>query len=75
MTAVVSAIHYVSVRWGADSSDQDRRRLNKLVRRASQLPAGGGGGGWEEDVSQADFHYGQNLSATASDSRGSEQLL
>ena len=32
-----SAIHYVVICWRVASSNQDRKRLNKLVRRASSV--------------------------------------
>ena len=36
-SVVASAIHYAVVCWGAGSTDRDRKRLNKLVRRASSV--------------------------------------
>ena len=36
-SVVASAIHYAVVCWGAGSTDRDRKRLNRLVRRAGSV--------------------------------------
>ena len=36
-TVVASALLYAMVCWGGSSTDRDRKRLNKLVRRASSV--------------------------------------
>nr|XP_043903680.1 uncharacterized protein LOC122783097 [Solea senegalensis] len=36
-SVVASAIHYAVVCWGAGSMDRDRKKLNKLVRRAGSV--------------------------------------
>lgn len=56
-------IFYAVVCWGGGSTERDRKRLNKLVRRAASVLDCSLDS--IEDVSQADIYHGRPLSPPA----------
>lgn len=50
MTVVAAAIFYGVVCWGSSLSSRDKKRVGRLVKRASSVPGLGGGGGKHEDI-------------------------